>query len=170
MTHPFTVRPVAPQDLPAIVNLHERTFGPGRFARTAYRIREGLPPISSVCLVATVGTGLAAALRFAPVTIGGRGGVLMLGPLAVEPRLAGQGYGRHLVQSGIERAREQGWGAIILVGDLPYYGRFGFIPIPPGKVELPGPVNPDRLLVLELEQGTFASCRGLVMGDASATA
>lgn len=170
MSHPFTMRPVAAADLPKISDLHERTFGPGRFARTAYRIREGLPAISDCCLVATVGSQLAAAIRFAPVTVGGRPDALMLGPLAVEPHLAGQGYGRHLVAAGIARARERGYRLMILVGDLPYYGRFGFKPLPRGLLALPGPVNPDRLLALELAEGALADYAGLVAGDAGSCA
>jgi predicted N-acetyltransferase YhbS len=164
MSHPFAVRPVATADLARISDLHERTFGPGRFVRTAYRVREGLPPISDCCLVATVGSELAAAIRFAPVTIGGKPGALMLGPLAVEPLLAGQGYGRHLVAGGIARAKEKGYRLMILVGDLPYYGRFGFKPVPPGRIAMPGPVNSDRLLALELEDGALADYAGLVAG------
>jgi predicted N-acetyltransferase YhbS len=90
----------------------------------------------------------------------------MLGPLAVEPLLAGQGYGRHLVAAGIARARERGYRLMILVGDLPYYGRFGFKPVPHGRITMPGPVNPDRLLALELEDGALADYAGLAVGEA----
>jgi predicted N-acetyltransferase YhbS len=105
---------------------------------------------------------LVAAIRFTEVRIGGAAGALLLGPLAVEPRLAGKGYGRRLVADGIDNARQAGVKLIVLVGDLPYYGRFGFVRVPAGQILMPGPVDPARLLAAELVPGALASYCGPV--------
>ena len=160
-----TVRPVADSDLAAISALHARVFGPGRFVRTAYRVREGLPERSRFCLLCERPGELIAALRFAPVIIGGKGGALMLGPLAVTPERAGQGYGRRLIAEGLAGAKTAGIRLVILVGDEPYYGRFGFQVVPAGRIVLPGPVNPARLLAAELADGALADYSGVVAGD-----
>jgi predicted N-acetyltransferase YhbS len=157
-------RPITAADLSAIQELQDQCFGPGRFARTAYRVREGLPPFSKHCLCASIGEEVVAALRMTPVTIGDKGGALLLGPLAVAPRLAGQGIGRHLVAEALRSAEAEGVRLVILVGDLPYYGRFGFVPVPDGQIVLPGPVNPARLLAVELAEGALRDYRGTVVG------
>ena len=164
MNSNVVVRPVAAADLPRIKALHERAFGPGRYVRAAHRVREGLPDFSAVCLLAELDGQLTAAIRMTPVTIGGVPGALMLGPLAVEPAFAGQGFGRHLVAEAIARARHFGYRLTVLVGDEPYYGRFGFKPVPAGQIEMPGPVNAARLLANELDPGALAAYRGLVAG------
>jgi predicted N-acetyltransferase YhbS len=158
----LAVRAVAAADLPAVQALHARVFGPGRLVRTAYRIREGTPPISRFCLMALLGEEMVAAIRFTEVTIGGTPGALLLGPLAVEPRVAGQGYGKRIVADGIENAKRAGIKLVVLVGDLPYYGRFGFAVAPRGQILLPGPVDPARLLAAELVPGSLAEYRGMV--------
>jgi predicted N-acetyltransferase YhbS len=162
MSPKLTVRSVAAADLPLILALHRRVFGPGRFARTAYRVREGTPPVSRFCLMAMLDKELVAAIRFTEVKIGDTPGVLLLGPLAVEPRVAGQGYGKRIVAEGIENARRAGVKLVVLVGDLPYYGRFGFVRVPAGQIMLPGPVDPARLLAAELVLGSLSSYRGSV--------
>jgi predicted N-acetyltransferase YhbS len=159
-------RPLMPDDVPLISALHERVFGPGRFARTAYRIREAHTlaggKASPFCRVAVAGGDLVAALHMTDVTIGGRGGALLLGPLVVAPEVAGKGFGRSLVTDSLEAARASGIRLVVLVGDEPYYGRFGFKPVPPGAITLPGPVNPLRLLAVELVPGALPDYRGLV--------
>ena len=164
MSLPVAIKPVTPADLADIEALHERAFGPGRFTKTAHRIREGLPAFSRVCLIARLGPEVAAAVRFAPITIGGRRGAMLLGPLAVEPRLAGQGIGKRLVREGIERAGAGGYRLVVLVGDLAYYERAGFAPVPKGQIQLPGPVDYSRLLAVELEPGALAEFCGMVAG------
>jgi len=156
------VRPVTPDDIPAISALHARVFGPGRFARTAYRVRDSAPLVSRFCLACFLDGELVAALRFTDVTIGGKGGALLLGPLAVEPQVAGQGYGKRLVENGLENARAAAVRVVLLVGDEPYYGRFGFRTVPPGRITLPGPVDPVRLLAAELMTGALAEFEGMV--------
>lgn len=158
----ITVYAIEQADLPDVSGLHARAFGPGRFARTAYRIREGTPPISPFCLLGEISGELVAAVRFTQVTVGGKAGVLLLGPLAVEERYAGLGYGKRLVADGIENARRAGIRLILLVGDEPYYARFGFMPAPAGRFKLPGPADPARILAAELEEGSLAQYQGMV--------
>lgn len=159
-------RPLMPDDIPLVSALHDRVFGPGRFARTAYRLREAHAlaggKTSPFCRVAVAGGDLVAALHMTAITIGGRGDALLLGPLAVAPEVAGKGFGRALVTEALDAARASGIQLIVLVGDEPYYGRFGFKPIPPGAITMPGPVNPKRLLAVELAPGALADYRGLV--------
>lgn len=158
-------RPVTAADLAAIEALHDRAFGPGRYARTAYRIRDGLPAFSPLCRVAYRGGKLTAALRMAPITIGRVPGAQLLGPLAVEPALKGQGVGKALVVDVLEAARAAGVKLVVLVGDLPYYERFGFSVVPPGTLELPGPVDARRLLWVELAEGARRAYSGALRGD-----
>jgi predicted N-acetyltransferase YhbS len=157
-------RPVTPEDLPAISALHARAFGPGRFTRTAYRVREGTPDISRFCRAAVLGDRIIAAVRFTPITIGGKNGALLLGPLVVEPDFAGQGFGRRIIAEAMAAAKADGVHLVVLVGDEPYYGRFGFHPIPPGQITMPGPVDPRRLLAAELQSGALAGARGVIAG------
>lgn len=159
------VRTAAPGDLPLMTALHDRTFGPGCFARTAYRIREGTPPLSPFCLVSFLDGEMVATLRFTRIAIGGVPGALLLGPLAVEGTHAGKGYGKALVGRGIVHAREAGITLVLLVGNESYYARFGFVRVPRDQIRLPGPVDPDRLLAVETTAGALASARGLVSGE-----
>ena len=165
----ISVRHVLPEDLPQISALHARVFGPGRFARTAYRVREGVQLISPYCRKALHGGQLVAAILYPAVRIGAAPGALMLGPLAVEPFLAGKGVGRRLIAESLEAAKAEGIRLVILVGDLPYYGRFGFFGIPPGQIRLPGPVDPDRMLAAELVPGALTSFSGVVTADTEAS-
>ncbi|HML44015.1 MAG: N-acetyltransferase [Hyphomicrobium zavarzinii] len=161
-------RPATPEDIPLISALHDRVFGPGRFARTAYRVREQKgtgAEISRFCrLAASDDNRLIAALRMSEISIGGKKGAILLGPLVVAPEYAGQGYGRALVTEVIEAAKAAGLKLMVLVGDEPYYGRFGFKPVAPGTITFPGPVNPQRILALELESGALASFSGQISG------
>lgn len=157
-----TTRLVTTDDLPAISALHARVFGPGRFARTAYRVREGRGLQSRFCRVAYDGGRLIAALRFTEIRIGEKGAALLLGPLAVDPDYAGKGFGRRLIAEGLADARARGQSVVVLVGDLPYYGKFGFKLVPPGQIVFPGPVNPARILMAELIDGAAAGYRGTI--------
>ena len=159
------VRPAGPQDSADIDALHARAFGPGRFARTAYRLREGTAELSPFCRVCRIDGQLAAAVRFTPILIGGKGGALLLGPLAVHPDFANQGHGRGLVANALEAARSAGIALVVLVGDEPYYARLGFKRVPHGQIVLPGPVDPDRLLAAELAPGAFGTFGGLMTAD-----
>jgi predicted N-acetyltransferase YhbS len=165
---PIAVRPAKPQDSADIRALHARAFGPGRFARTAYRLREGTAELSPFCRVCRIDGQLAAALRFTPILIGGKGGALLLGPLAVHPDFANQGHGRGLVATALEAARCAGIALVVLVGDEPYYARLGFKRVPHGQIVLPGPVDPDRLLAVELAPGALGSFSGLITSNRAA--
>jgi predicted N-acetyltransferase YhbS len=158
----IVVRPAGPEDSAEIKALHVRAFGPGRFARTAYRLREDTEELSPFCRVCRIDGQLVAAVRFTPILIGGRDGALLLGPLAVDPAFANQGYGRGLVGGALEAARGAGIALVLLVGDEPYYARLGFRRVPRGQITLPGPVDPERLLIVELAPGALANYSGLV--------
>jgi len=158
---PLFIDPETAEDAAAIHHLNERVFGPGRFARTAYRVREAGDPDPSLSFVARVGTLLVGAVSMTPITIG-EAAALLLGPLIVEPVFRSQGIGEALVKCALDSAREAGWRLVILVGDEPYYGRMGFKRTPRGQIALPGPVDPDRLLYCELEAGALDSARGRV--------
>lgn len=158
---PLVIRPEHPDDAEAIERLHGRAFGPGRFARTAYRLREGAPPLPELCFAALVGTYLVGSVRIGPVAAGGRA-FLSLGPLTVDPSFEGRGIGAGLMQAGLDAARAAGHGLVVLVGDAPYYARFGFEPVPAGRLVLPGPVDPRRFLWLELAEGAREGASGPV--------
>jgi predicted N-acetyltransferase YhbS len=157
----LVIRPERTEDASAIERLHARAFGPGRFARTAYRLREGAAERMDLGITASVGSFLVGSVRMGPVRAGATPFV-MLGPLAVDPSFEGRGIGGTLTRAAIEGARKAGDGLVILVGDAPYYGRLGFAPVPPGRLVLPGPVDPARLLWLELVDGFRDRAVGLV--------
>ncbi len=140
--------------------LYDLCFAPGREALSSYRLRDGIPPVAELCLVARDTDGsLAGAIRNWPVRVGGKW-VLLLGPVAVHPTHQGEGLGALLIYRAIEIARTDKWSRIMLVGDAPYYGRFGFTKL--DGVIMPPPTNPDRVLGLELRDGAWAGVKGLV--------
>ncbi|WP_407941813.1 GNAT family N-acetyltransferase [Methylobrevis albus] len=155
----------APADAAAIEAIHEATFGPGRFARTAFRLREGVASVAALSLVAERQGQVVGSVRLTPILIGETAPALLLGPLAVLPELKSQGIGKALMRRSIDLARQDGHRLIVLVGDLPYYWPFGFRTVPPGKLGFPGPVDPARLLAAELVPGTLASVGGMVRAD-----
>lgn len=151
--------PLTAADEPQIEKLDERAFGPGRFARTAYRLREGVASDLSLSFVARVGTLLVGANRMTPILIGFHP-ALLLGPLTVEPAFRSQGVGEKLMKHSLDAARAAGHGLVLLVGDEDYYARVGFAPVPRGRILMPGPVDPDRLLYCELQPGAFDNVQG----------
>jgi predicted N-acetyltransferase YhbS len=158
------VRAVTPADYPAIGALHDTVFGPGALTRTAYRIREGLPQQSPFCRAAFAGDRLIAFIRFTPIQIGSDRRALMLGPLAVAAAYANRGHARRLIAEGLDAAGAAGVALVILVGDAPYYGRLGFVPVPVGQMSMPGPVDLARLLAYELQPNALANARGAIVG------
>jgi predicted N-acetyltransferase YhbS len=158
------IEPVTLDDADAIERLNERVFGPGRFARSAYRVRETADPDPDLSFVARVGTLLVGANFLTPIVIGAAP-ALLLGPLIVEPVFRSQGIGEALVTRSLEAAKAKGSNLVILVGDEPYYARMGFKPVPPGRITLPGPVDPARLLYCELEPGALEAVWGEARGD-----
>ncbi len=160
---PLILEPAADSDGAPIERLNERVFGPGRFARTAYRIRETTAADPNLSFVARVGTLLVGASAMTPIDIGGAP-ALLLGPLIVEPVFRSQGIGEALVMRSLDAAKAAGWKLVVLVGDEPYYARMGFRPVPAGHISLPGPVDPSRLLYYELASGALAAAKGEARG------
>jgi len=156
-------RPETAAEQPAIEALHEHAFGPGRFARTAFRLREGVAPDAELSLVAMVGDRLAGSVKITPILIGDAPS-LLLGPLAVDPDFEKRGIGRALVRATVEKAKALGHRTMLLVGDGPYYGPLGFHRVHPDVVVMPGPVDPARVLLCELAEGAAAATRGRVRG------
>ncbi len=154
----LTIEAAKASDEAAIEKLHQRAFGPGRFARTAYRIREQASSAESLAFVARVGSLLVGSVQLTPVRLG-EARAFMLGPLTVEPAFEKRGIGAALLQRCEQAALAMRSDAIFLVGDEPYYGRHGYKRVPMGRVSLPGPVDPGRLLVLPLTE-TGASLSG----------
>jgi len=159
---PVATRSATISDVPLISELSARVFGPGRFARTAYRVREGTLAVSPFCRIACIDEHLIASIRMTDIAIGGHRGALLLGPLAVDPEFANQGHGRRLIAESLAAARAAGRQLVVLVGDLTYYGRLGFSAVPVGQMTMPGPVDAERILALELAPGALAGFRGAV--------
>jgi predicted N-acetyltransferase YhbS len=160
----LTISTETPQDALAIERLHERTFGPGRYARTAFRIREGAGHLPELSFTARIGSLLVGSVRLTPVRIGDTR-ALLLGPLTVEPPFRERGIGLALMKRALAEARDKGHRLVVLVGDEPYYARAGFKPVPKGQAKMPGPVDPARLLVAELVEGAFAGVSGPIRPD-----
>jgi predicted N-acetyltransferase YhbS len=160
----LTILPEKPDDAPAVERLHERTFGPGRYARSAFRIREGRSHTLELSFTARIGPLLVGSVRLTPICIG-ETPALLLGPLTVEPPFRERGVGSALIARALKDAKAAGHGLVVLVGDEPFYGKTGFKCIPKGQVKMPGPVNPARLLVAELKPGAFADVGGLIRPD-----
>jgi predicted N-acetyltransferase YhbS len=135
-------------------------FGPGRFAKTAYRLREGVACIAALSYVAEEAGRIVGTVRYWPVTIGAEA-ALMLGPIAIVADRQGQGIALALMQTSLAEAKRLGHRAVVLVGDEPYYARAGFARIkPPGRITMPGPVDLARLLGLSLVEGALEAMKG----------
>src|SRR5207237_3505123 len=145
----LTILPETADDVLAIERLHERTFGPGRFAKTAYRIREGASHRLDLSFTARIGTLLVASVRLTPIRIG-EAKALLLGPLTVEPPFRHRGIGKKLIERALAEAKSQGHRLLVLVGDAPYYAKCGLMRIPRHRAVMPGPRDPARLLLGEL--------------------
>jgi predicted N-acetyltransferase YhbS len=157
----LTILPESPSDEPAIQRLHERTFGPGRYAKTAYRVRERVSHSLDLSFTARIGTLLVGSVRLSPIRIG-EAKALLLGPLTVEPPFRDRGVGQALIGRALAEARARGHRLVVLVGDEPYYAKCGFKRVPNGRIAMPGPVDPARLLIAELAEDAFESVGGPV--------
>ncbi len=154
-----------PDDWWEVEALFDLCFAPGREALSSYRLRDGVDRIDQLCLTARDDDGnLAAAVRFWPVCVAAVP-ALLLGPIAVHPTWQGEGAGALLMHGALDRARAMGWKRVLLVGDTPYYGRFGFQHLP--DIEMPPPTNPDRVLGLALKRGGWDGISGRVTQDRS---
>jgi predicted N-acetyltransferase YhbS len=160
----LTILPETADDALAIERLHERTFGPGRYVRSAYRIREGRGHVLNLSFTARIGSLLVGSVRLTPVCIG-ETPALLLGPLTVEPPFRQRGVGGALIERALKDAKAAGHPLVVLVGDEPFYRKSGFKRIPKGQVKMPGPVDPARLLVAELKTGAFDGVSGMIRPD-----
>src|SRR5262245_16710049 len=158
------ILPETAGDAVAVERLHERTFGPGRLAKTAYRIREGAERRLDLSFTARIGTLLVGSVWLTPIRIG-EARALLLGPLTIEPPFRDRGIGLKLMQRAMTAARGKGQRLVFLVGDEPYYARAGFKRVPKGQVTLPGPADPARILVAELVEGACAGVAGEMQPD-----
>lgn len=161
----YRCRPAEARDQPGIEALHDTAFGPGALTRTAYRIREARPVRSPYCRVIEADGIIVAFSRCTPVSIGGVRGGLLLGPVAAGADHANRGLARRVILDGLSAAIIDGLAIAVLVGDLGYYGRLGFAPVVPGRMGLPGPVDLQRLLAIELQPDALARYGGLISGD-----
>lgn len=157
------------QDWWEVEALYDLCFAPGRMALSSYRLRDGVPPVAGLSLVARDGDGiLAGAIRFWPVLVGGQHQALLLGPVAVHPTRQGEGLGGLLIRDSLARARASGWTRVMLVGDAPYYKRFGFEKL--SGVVMPPPTNPERVLGQDLVAGAWDGVSGAVTRSPAGTA
>jgi predicted N-acetyltransferase YhbS len=163
----LTIMAETANDAQAIERLHERTFGPGRFVLSAYRLREHVDHLLELSFTARIGTLLVGSVRQLPVVIGDTK-ALLLGPLTVEPPFRGRGVGRALLERALRDAKARGHRLVLLVGDEAYYRRVGFKAVPQGRAMMPGPVDYSRLLIAELADGAFNNVAGAIRPDWSA--
>jgi predicted N-acetyltransferase YhbS len=150
----FTIARERPQDADHVQALVERAFGPGRFVKAAERLREDNAPDLNLSFVAWAGGEAVGCVRVWPILIGDQP-ALLLGPFAVDDAWRSRGLGGELIERACHAARDQGRAGILLVGDEPYFRRFGFVAS--GQVILPGPVNPERVLWLNLSDAPLPS-------------
>jgi predicted N-acetyltransferase YhbS len=150
-------------DVVAREALLDACFGVNRQLRTCQRLRDGRAPADGLALSALVDGRLVGTLRLWHVSAGGGVPALLLGPLAVDPSCSKLGIGRALMNHALATARTHGHGAVILLGDAPYYARFGFSALKTGELSLPGPFDRDRLLGLELREGALDGAAGMIV-------
>ncbi|SEI73866.1 Predicted N-acetyltransferase YhbS [Pseudooceanicola nitratireducens] len=159
----FELREETPDDWWEVEALYDLCFAPGREALSSYRLRDEVPKVAALCLVARDASGvIGGAIRYWPVRISGHR-ALLLGPVAVHPTHQGEGVGALLIAQSLNKAQDIGWDRVMLVGDPPYYSRFGFSHLP--GVVMPPPTNPDRVLGLELSDGAWDGITGAVERD-----
>lgn len=155
--------PEAPEHVPARDDLLDRCFGPNRRRKTSETLRRGRLPAAGLAFSLLDGTKLVGTLRLWHIEAGSAGAALLLGPIAVEPEFQRAGWGAVLMRQGLADAARLGHAAILLVGDAPYYARFGFSPALTEGLELPGPVERERFLGLELKPDALKGAHGRVV-------
>ncbi|SFE43594.1 Predicted N-acetyltransferase YhbS [Sulfitobacter brevis] len=157
----YQLFPERPDDYWEVEALYDLCFAPGRTALSSYRLRDGVPPVMGLSHVARDSDGtLAGAIRYWPVMIDAAP-ALLLGPVAVHPTRQGEGLGGALIDESLARAEPQGWDRVMLVGDAPYYNRFGFTLLE--GVLMPPPTNPERVLGRALIEGAWDGVTGEVL-------
>ncbi|WP_424628091.1 GNAT family N-acetyltransferase [Bradyrhizobium sp. SYSU BS000235] len=159
---PFAIRAERASDVVAREALLDACFGANRHTRTCQRLRDGRAPAEGLALSVVRQGRLVGTVRLWHVSAGGAP-ALMLGPLAVEASCRSLGVGAALMEHALDLAKARGHGAVILLGDAPYYARFGFSPLKTGELALPGPFERDRLLGLELRAGALDDAWGMIV-------
>ena len=156
----FAIAQEQPSDWWEVEALYDLCFAPGREALSSYRLRDGVDKVAPLCLIARDRDGIvAAAIRYWPIMVGEHP-ALLLGPIAVHPTRQGEGLGGLLINESLAEAKRLGWERVMLVGDEPYYRRFGFRKL--SDVQMPPPTNPDRILGLALKAGAWDGVKGMV--------
>lgn len=163
----ITIRDEIAADIPARETLLDLCLGERRTAKSSERLREGRLPAEGLALTAERNGRVVATVRLWHVQANGVE-ALLLGPLAVSPELQGEGLGKAMMREAVWRAACRGHGAIILVGDAPYYSRFGFSTEPTRSLAMPGPVERERFLALELRDGALDGAKGVLIGTGPA--
>jgi predicted N-acetyltransferase YhbS len=158
----ITIRDETRFDIAEREALLDGAFGEARFAKTSERLRVGRLPADRLSFIACTPAGLIGSVRLWNVSIGRERSALLLGPLAVARHARNRGVGAALMRHALDAAKDAGHGAVLLVGDAPYYDRFGFSARKTGSLWLPGPFERDRLLACELEPGALDGARGLI--------
>ena len=164
---PFAIRAEKSSDIVARERLLDACFGEGRHARTCQRLRDGRAPAEGLAFSAVRQGRLVGTVRLWHVDAGGRA-ALVLGPLAVSSSCRELGLGAELMRHAIAESAARGHGAIVLLGDEPYYRRFGFSSAKMAELALPGPFERDRLLGLELRYGALDGAAGLILATGAA--
>ena len=164
---PFAIRAERASDVAARETLLDVCFGASRFARICQRLRDGRMPAEGLAFSAVRRGRVVGTLRLWHVSSGGVP-ALMLGPLAVDPACRAHGLGAALMTHALAAAKVAGHGAVILLGDAPYYARFGFSADKTAALSLPGPFERDRLLALELRDGALDGATGMIVPTGAA--
>jgi predicted N-acetyltransferase YhbS len=158
----FVIRDETIFDVPGRETLLDACFGEARFAKTCERLREGRSPAEGLARVIERDGRVVGTVRLWHVDAGRRRPALMLGPIAIDPALQGLGLGAKVMRDSLDRARAFGHRAVLLVGDAPYYARFGFSAAAVSGLRLPGPCERERFLGLELVAGALQDAMGVV--------
>ena len=154
-----------PPDHAEVETLLDLAFGGSRRTKTSYRLREGNTAADGLSLVTREdGFGITGSISFWPLIIGeSQTPAILLGPLAIHPERQNQGLGKVLLHESLARSRAWGHKLIILIGDAPYYLKSGFQYVPRGQIDMPGPIDPKRLLYLDLVPGALVEAQGLAL-------
>lgn len=171
----FAIKPETATLTAGVEHLLDAVFGRARFDKASYHYRIGVNPVPELSYVAEHKGEIVGTIRYWPLTVGAHAHpALLLGPLGITPRLAGKGIGRTLTFRTLEIAAEMGHDLVLLVGDVDYYKRFGFVPASPHGFVMPGETRPERLQVAPLKrnllgrvQGDILHVHGLPFGSGS---
>jgi predicted N-acetyltransferase YhbS len=165
----ISIRHERPSDIAAREALLDQAFGDARYRKSSERLREGRLPAEGLAFIAADGKRVVGTARLWNIGCGNAAQALLLGPVAVAADWRGRGIGASLVQRGVSEARRLGYAAVVLVGDAPYYSRFGFTADKTGRLVMPGPFERHRLLGLELRPGALDGAAGVIAATGRAT-